>query len=260
MTLRPSLALVFLLFSACSSDEPGPGAGGNKLRTEVGFCTEWARVACHPNVLDACESDEDGCNERQQTFCEDLVPSGYGSTHATDCILAVKTAYSDATLTAEESNVVHHLGGDCARLVDGGRVEGDTCTDSFECDTIHDYECVIKPGESTGTCQVPSVVGGGDRCDDPEIVCEEGYYCDGRNCVAVSLVDEPCTGDTMCEAGHTCVIATGETEGTCQPKLALRDPCTVDSECASNFCVDGATQTCREDVDLSLDTPFCADL
>jgi hypothetical protein len=256
-TMKKSLpfALPLLLLAACSSDEPGPDAAGNKLRTETGFCTEWARVACHPNVLDACESDEDGCTVRQRTFCEDLVPTGYAPNHAEDCIQAVKTAYSDATLTAEEAAVVLNLGGDCARLVNGGRGEGETCSDSFQCDTIRGYECVIKPGDIAGECHIPEARGGGERCSDPSAVCDEGFFCDGEDCL--STPRDPCTNDAMCEDDSVCVIPTDETEGTCEPKLALREMCSTDSECESNFCVNG---TCRSEVDLSLDTPFCSNL
>jgi hypothetical protein len=160
-------------------------------------------------------------------------------------------------LTSDEAAVVLRLGGECAKLVDGGREEGDTCTESSQCDTIRDFECVIKPGGSTGSCQVPEVMGGGERCDGDEVVCEDGFYCDGRNCLAVSLASEPCTSDAMCGSDHTCLIPTDESEGTCEAKLALRDPCTSDYQCESTFCVNG---TCRSFVDLSLDTPFCADL
>ncbi len=252
-------ACVLPFFTACSSDEPGPGAAGSRLRTEGGFCTEWARVACNPAVVNACESDSDGCQGRQAAFCEDLVPTGYNAKNAEDCIAAVKTAYSDATLTAKEAAIVLHLAADCSKLVVGGRHAGESCADSFECDTVHDYECVIKPGASTGTCQVPEVAAGGQRCDEPQIVCEDGNYCDpdaGR-CFEIASEGDDCQNDAMCGPDALCTIAADTPAGTCGPKLQPRDPCASDQQCESGFCVN---QTCRTSVDLSLDTPLCNDL
>lgn len=252
------LALGVAIAAGCSSEQPGPGAGNSRIRTESGFCTEWARVVCSANVVEACEYADgvDGCRDFHLGFCLNLVPEGYSPAHAQDCINAAKTAYSDATITAEEAAEVLNLGGECSRLVDGGVEEGDPCSSDFDCNMVEENRCVIKPGEVEGTCQVPMPVGGGERCDDAAAVCDDGFYCDGRNCLAVLEGGEECMNDAMCGSEALCVLG-GDGTGLCTPKLETQEECTTDGECISNFCVSGR---CRVRVQLSLDVPqFCAD-
>lgn len=244
--------------AACSGEQPGPGAGNSRIRTESGFCTEWARAVCGANVVTACEYADgvDGCRDFQLGYCLNLVPSGYSSAHAQDCINAAKTAFSDATITAEEASEVLNLGGNCSRLVDGGVAEGDPCSSDFDCNMVEENRCVIKPGNVEGTCHVPEPVGGGGRCDDAAAVCDDGFYCDGRNCVVVLEGDEPCVNDAECGSAALCVVG-GDGIGLCTPKLESQGECMADNECVSSFCVSGR---CRVRVNLSLDVPeFCVD-
>jgi hypothetical protein len=249
------LALGLAVAAGCSSDQPGPDAGNSRIRTESGFCTEWARVVCNANVVSACEFEDgvDECRDFELGYCLNLVPSGYRPNHAQDCINAAKTAYSDATITAEEASEVLNLGGECSRLVDGGTGEGDACGSDFDCDMVDDNRCVIKPGDVTGTCQVPELVGGGERCDDPAAVCEEGFFCDvesGR-CFAILEGDDACTNDAQCGKAARCIVD-GNGTGLCTPKGAARAVCVTDSDCVSDFCVN---ERCRVEVVLSLDVP-----
>lgn len=251
------LALGLAVAAGCSSEQPGPGAGNSRIRTESGFCMEWARVVCSANVVTGCDfGDVDACREFELQYCLDLVPAGYeSSSYAQDCINAAKTAFSDARITAEEASEVLNLGGDCSRLVDGGTLEGDPCSSDFDCNMVDGNHCVIKPGEAEGTCQVPVPAGGGERCDDAAVVCDEDFYCDGRNCLAVLDGGEDCTNDAMCGSGALCVIG-NDTVGLCTPKLDQREACTLDRECLSGLCVNGL---CRSYVDLSLDVPLCTE-
>jgi hypothetical protein len=250
-----ALALGLAVAAGCSSEQPGPGDSNSRIRTESGFCTEWARVVCSANVVSACDfEDVDACREWELQYCLDLVPPGYQSSrYAQECLNAAKTAFSDANLTASEASEVLNLGGDCSRLVDGETDEGDPCSSDFDCNMVEENRCVIKPGFIEGTCQIPEDVGGGERCDDPAAVCEEGFYCDGRNCIAVLVDDEVCTNDAECGSAALCVLG-GDASGLCTPKHEAREACTTDQECLSGFCVN---DTCRLDVDLSLDVPFC---
>lgn len=254
------LALGLAVAAGCSSEQPGPGAANSRIRTESAFCTEWARGVCSSNVVEACEYADgvDGCRDFYLGYCLDLVPEGYSSRHAQDCINAAKTAFSDASITAEEASEVLNLGGDCSRLVDGGTGEGDPCASDFDCNMVEDNRCVIKPGDLEGTCQIPVPVGGGDRCDDPATVCEDGFFCDAedRRCFTILEGDDPCTNDAQCGSAALCVLG-GDATGLCTPKLETQGECTLDGECISNFCVSGR---CRERVQLSLDVPqFCVD-
>jgi hypothetical protein len=248
------LGLVLAVAAGCSSEQPGPGASNSRLRTESGFCTEWARVVCNANVLRGCEfMDVDACREWELQYCLNLIPAGYSPVHAQDCIYAAKTAFSDGTITADEASEVLNLGGNCSRIVDGGTAEGDPCIGDFDCNMVEDNRCVIKAGEVSGTCQVPVLAGGGERCDDPEVVCDEGNYCDGRNCLAVLEGGEACTSDAECGSDSRCIIG-GDGTGVCTPKLEAREQCTTDAECLSSFCMSGR---CRLEVVLSISEPLC---
>jgi hypothetical protein len=247
------LALGLAVAAGCTSEQPGPGAGNSRIRTVSGFCTEWARGVCSANVVTACEyaGGVDDCRDFQLGYCLSLVPAGYSSAHAQECIDAAKTAFSDASITAEEASEVLNLGGDCSRLVDGGTEEGDPCSSDYDCNMVDENRCVVKPGNVEGTCQIPVSVGGGERCDDDAAVCDDGFYCDGRNCLAVLDGGEECANDAMCGSAALCVLGDDATE-LCTPKLETQGVCTIDSQCESDFCVSGR---CRARVQLSLDVP-----
>lgn len=242
----------------CSGDQPGPGAEEDKLKTEAAFCAEWAEVACNDEVVLACDSQSrDHCLDSQQDFCGTIVPSGYKSTHAQDCLDAVADAYEDAVLNAEELDVVLRLGGDCERLVDGLNDEGDGCFELADCDGVNGYDCVVKPGADTGTCQIPVEAAGGDPCDDPEVVCADGYYCDGENCLRRHEEADTCTSDAMCAAELRCAIAADSTEGLCEPRLINGDPCLANEECVSGICIGTTNKECASRVPLTTESTLC---
>jgi hypothetical protein len=257
--ILPTLS-AFVWFG-CSGSQPGPGAEEDKLSTEAAFCAEWAKAVCSEDAVLACNGTRSGCLTTQQAACRVLVPPGYQSDHAEDCLEAVEDAYADAELTAEELEVVLKLGGDCSRLNDGGQEEGDDCVANVDCDGVNGFECVIRPGDSSGTCQIPVEVAPGGRCSTPEAVCPADVYCNGTNCVVRSLEGETCAGD-MCEPGLRCALATGDTETTCIPMLGIGDPCSADADCASNVCI-GSTDTdkiCVSSIILTVRDPLCRDL
>jgi hypothetical protein len=247
--------------AACSSDEPGPkDSVDNSLRTETAFCTTWAKAACNDDVVSNCdEVDKETCVQHQSAFCQGLIPFGYSSKRAQECIDAVKAAYADAELDADELQVVLHLGGDCSHLVAGVNKEGQSCTEPNDCDTVHDFTCVIKAGSETGTCQIPLVQGNGEQCDGDAMVCNPEAYCDGYNCLVKRAAGKSCTYDAMCEDGNRCEIAADATAGQCAPKLDLKASCATDSECASNICLSG-TLKCTSKVVLTGESSVCVDL
>jgi hypothetical protein len=251
--------LALLLFLGCSSSEPGPGASADPLRTESAFCAEWAKVACNDQVVEDCGGTDSGCRESQEIACGDLIPFGYSSKHARDCLDAVRDAYEDSVLTAEELHVIRDLTGECGRLVAGFTEEGDSCTEDTDCDTVAGYSCVIKPTQTEGTCQVPEQSGPGAQCTRPESVCPEGYYCDGTDCLTRKPEDEECETDAGCEPALKCAIPEGETEGTCVPRIGSGDPCTSDQECVTGLCV-GASPICLTQVRLTGESVLCQEL
>jgi hypothetical protein len=253
--------LFVLAFAACgfgcSSDQPGPGVEDDKFKTEAAFCAEWAEVACNDDVVSACNGSTDGCIDSQASACGVIVPYGYKATYAEDCLNAVEDAYADAELDAEELDVVLRLGGNCATLVDGGQDEGETCTSSFDCDGVNGYECVIKADETSGSCHVPVEAGGGEQCDESDVVCEEGFYCNGSDCLIRRDEMDACTGDAMCAAELRCDIAMGETEGVCEPRLANGQACTGNDECASGICIGATNKVCASNVVLTVESSLC---
>jgi hypothetical protein len=260
---RPILSLFSGFFwFACSGSQPGPGAEGDGLRTESQFCVEWAKKACNDEVVAACNAaSPNDCVATQKSACQVLVPFGYTSENAEDCLDAVEDAYQDAELTAEELDIVLNLGGACSRIFDGGQSEGGSCTSTLDCAAVDGFECVIKPGQADGTCQLPVEVGGGRRCSTPESVCEADFYCSGTNCDERLPAMEPCTGD-VCAVGLRCAVATGAAETTCIPRLGIADPCIADDECGSGVCI-GSTEAdkiCVSSVILTVRDPLCREL
>lgn len=263
-----SWLLFALAATACSSTKDGPGAGADPLATKAGFCKAWATNACNAVVVDRCQSPSvDACINSQQLFCQSAIPSGYDSTNAQACLERVTEAYSDGVLSASDLAVVIHFGEPCDKLVRGTSAEGETCTRDTDCDTLSGHKCVIKPGASSGECHEPVMAGGGDRCTAPEVVCAEGYYCDGRNCVAQFEAGEPCENDAECKADLRCVISDpgdgGAPSGVCEARKAASSKCTSHAECASNYCgiaKGDADGLCASSVQLSQREPVCEDL
>jgi hypothetical protein len=262
--MKKSLFLLFAAGSlaACSGGATGPKQDAdNTLRNQASFCGQWAKAACNDNVVSNCdEQDKEACVANQESFCETLVPStGYSSKRAKDCIDAVRAAYADAELDAAELDVVLRLGGDCAHLVAGPDKMGEVCSEPNDCDTVHDYTCVIKAGDATGTCQIPMIQQNGEPCDGLAMVCNAEAYCDGENCLVRKAAGKACAYDAMCEDGDVCNIPDDSTDGsgTCSAKLALRATCTQDSDCASNICLAGK---CTSKVVLTAESSVCQNL
>jgi len=269
------LAVALLLpLGACSGSD-SKGRGPNPLATVSGFCQAWAEIACNADVVDLCGGgdDIDACQRSQSAFCEGLVPSvGYDPKYAKECLRAVEVAYSGAGLDAEQLLVVRQLGGDCSRLTRGSALAGEGCSNDTECDTISGYVCVRRPG-TEGTCQIPVEVEAGARCRDPEAVCEEGFYCNGNNCIATLSEDEPCIDTQECDADLRCENASsgaggaggasGAEPGTCVPRITRFDvPCAENDDCESGYCEQSgeAAGECISQLQFSRHEPICEDL
>lgn len=262
--MNKCLIVLFTAFSvaACSGGATGPkDSADDAFRNQSTFCTAWAKAACNDTVVSNCdEVDKETCVENQSSFCETLVPStGYSSKRAKDCVDAVRAAYADAELDASDLDVVLRLGGDCAHLIAGGDKVGEVCSEPNDCDTVHNYTCVIKAGDSSGTCQIPQIQGNGEPCDGLAMVCNAEAYCDGDNCLVRKPEGKTCSYDAMCEDGDLCDIPADSTDGTgkCAAKAALRATCSDDSECASNICLSGK---CTSKVVLTSESSLCQNL
>jgi hypothetical protein len=259
---KPLLALCLLALTlpfGCGVDEETPP---DPLRNTDGFCKSWAESACQQKVVDNCNAPSmDDCIDTQEDFCLDVVPENYSSKHAKACLSAVKAAYKDAVLSAADIDVVIKLGAPCDQLSTGTSDEGDSCSKNDDCNTAEGLVCVIKADAATGSCQTPVVVGGGKSCADDEQVCEEDFYCNGRNCVAYTETGEACVGDFECQPSDRCLMVLDA--GTCEARLERSEPCTADSDCQSLYCAIESGETeglCADSIILSLHEPLCENL
>lgn len=271
---KPLIALTLLtltLPAACSGTEEPP----DPLRNAQGFCQEWAKAACQPSVVENCDTEKDDCIATQSQFCETIVPEEYSRRKASACLSAVKTAYRDAKLTGDEVQIVRYLAAPCDQLSSGTRDAGESCNSNDECDTSLGFACITKLGSSDGICEKPDVVGPGQACDGDAEVCEEGYFCNGDNCVAYEELGEACDGDYECAPEHRCVApaasgaggaggGSGEAEpAVCTERAGLNDVCTSDDDCQTHYCYKetGATEgECASTITLSRSEPLCDDL
>jgi hypothetical protein len=255
---RPILSLFSVFFwFACSGSQPGPGAEEDSLRNESQFCSEWAIAACNEEVVSACSGTRSGCLTTQKSACLVLVPPGYDSENAEDCIDAVNDAYEDAALSANELDVVLNLSGPCGALVDGGYAEGETCLSPFDCDTVNGLTCVIKPGEAEGTCQVPENTATGGTCRAAASVCGPSDYCDPTSGRCISrLADEPCPFDDACPTDYRCEIVESEATGTCIERLDS-GTCFANEDCKSGLCLGTTRKVCASNVVLTVESTLC---
>jgi hypothetical protein len=260
-SLKSSFVSLCLLgaFGCSSADVVDPNA------TVSGFCENWANAACSSSVVLACSGADkvdaeltDDCVISQRKFCEDdLLPAkGYSSQKASECLSAVKAAYSDARLTAAEIATVRHRGGACNHLIKGPRSKGESCGSNDDCDTVQDYLCVFKSGE--GSCQIPALVPNGTSCAEPDAACNAGFYCDAENCVQSKAVGKACDADYECQTGLACDPDTSK----CTARVSAEN-CTQDSDCTTEVCdiPSGlSTGRCVSAITLASSTGICEDL
>lgn len=254
------LTVLSPLIGSCSDEPDDP------LDSADGFCAEWGKNACSKQVIAACQTTEAKCEVRQKDYCLDRVSeSKYTRTNAEECLDFIKDAVRDKALELDELNAFVSLGAPCDMLLAGNGGVGDQCRKTEDCDTTEGLKCIIKFGETRGECHVPKPVNGGGRCTDPATVCVEGYYCDGRNCLASSQEGEECSAEVPCDESSRCIYEDADAEfGTCEPKLGLADRCESSDECASGICdrnedevEDGVLGFCVNYIELGRRVDMC---
>jgi len=262
----PLLALVVLAFTlpvGCKVEDDTPP---DPLAKASGFCEAWAESACQDEVLSACQAAEQAdCLSTQSDFCRGILPENYSSEHAGECLKAVKSAYEDADLTAEELAIVIKLAAPCDQLSKGSSTDGETCRTNDDCDTADGFSCIAKLGAATGVCAKPEEVGAGEACDGPAQVCAEGYFCTGENCVVYKKTGAACEGDYQCKPTDHCVIdaAADPVAGTCELRAKVSAACAKDDDCQSHYCVVASGETeglCASLIRLSQHEPLCENL
>lgn len=242
------------------------GAGGSssrdssqssRTRTADELCQQWARAACSDAVVSACQaSNADECRQTQANFCHSIVPEQIASTGSDNCIAAVGAAYRDADLRGDELALVLRFSGACARTVIGPSKQGEDCKLTTDCDVSRGYSCVHKADAELGTCQIAQVVEPGRDCRDAAKTCQEGFYCDGHNCIETLAEGEPCMLAEQCGQNQLC-----DASGACAARHAVNDSCENDGECARGICSELADKkVCTDRVVLSRADPLCANL
>ena len=259
----PLIALVLLavpLPLGCSAEEVPP----DPLARRAGFCQAWGEAACQADVVEYCNATSvDDCIERQSDFCLGILPENYNSERAEQCLKAVKTAYSDADLSAEELQVVRYLAAPCDQLSEGISTDGESCGANDDCNTAAGFSCIIKLGGAEGTCAKPEVVTPGRSCDEPAQVCDDEFFCNGENCVAYKDTGDACAGDYECAPADRCVIAADTEMGECTARVATGEVCSADADCESRYCAIEPAETegaCAQVIRLAINEPLCEDL
>jgi hypothetical protein len=252
MRTLPFWLISLLTLAACSSDD-------EPQQTQPQFCQSWAAAACSMQVVSACQAADVGqCQAAQLSFCADLVPSqGFSAASGEACLDAVGAAYADADLTVDELKTVLRLAAPCDRLVRGPKSEGESCNEPLDCNGPEGYTCVIKGGQTSGTCQQPVTVGAGLDCSPLGAECTEGFYCNGQNCIIGHDVGVACVQTDECGTNGFCGPA-----NTCVARRIVDEACTLDEQCVSGLCYRYGTgeQVCTDRVRLARTELICEDL
>ena len=257
-TLVAGLSALPAVLGSCGAKED------DKLANADSFCEEWGKRACNETVVGDCGApDVDACIDAQKAFCLKLVDeNAYSKAGAKECLDAVEKAYLDSRLDGAEMATVLNLGAPCDAVMSGDTPGGGGCTQNNDCDIEGGFTCVMRlqeSGEPKGQCHVPTLGGGGERCTSPDVQCADGFYCNGSNCISNSEAGEQCSNTTPCASGLKCVIADGETEGTCENRAADGSSCLTPDDCASGVCSPSANDEsiCTKYVVLDVPKDIC---
>lgn len=226
------------------------GCGERQLTREE-FCQDWASAACAPETVSACQESEAKCQSSQTASCRSWLPMDFQDVGVHDCLNAVRSAYSDADLDATELDVVWRLRGPCSGIVVAGE-GGAACERDADCSGSFGLTCVLKD-QATGTCERAETVEAGFSCEEPNQLCEAGFYCDGEHCIVASDAGDSCKNDSQCAEGHFCQ------DEQCEEQSPVGADCTTDQECESEICyeVDDHQRVCVDRIRLSPAEPAC---
>jgi hypothetical protein len=231
------LAFALLGLLACSSKDEETGV--NPLSTVDGFCTDFANAACLSDVVARCGTSMEACLGKQKAYCVSELPRHADSTKALivakvqACINAVRAAYTDTVLTAEEYETVRHFANACSGLQDPNPTTGTT----------------VYYNRSAGQSCVP-----GD-------VCQPGNYCDGAHCIERPGVGGECCEDSAtCSSKVLCVETTLCRNSVCELKPGVGEACANDAECAAGSFCGGGPAICVTEVALGRMEPLCVEM
>ena len=260
---RPLLALVTLRISLASSQTPAEiDSQRGALQDAGSFCAEWADAACNSQVVDRCAAEStDHCVGQQERSCKKLINADeYSNRTAFQCLGAVARAYADAELTASELKTVLGAQNECDSVVAGPGAADGACLRTSDCNTDRELECLFRPGNAVGSCQLPEGIEAGHDCSALSSVCGGEYYCDGSHCLSKKAAEEPCSNTEPCGADLHCPAGD---DSHCQPTLDTGGECELDEQCASGLCALRTTESvgvCADSVVLNPLSPLCEQL
>lgn len=227
--------------------------------TEASFCDALAEVQCNDAVVSACYGSDQASLAEDAKSClsaasrgESCNPLGltYHPETAESCLLKQRDAYADAEISSSELKTLTEA---CIAVFSGGGRNGAECTADTDCNTGAGQRCLVKKGEE-GKCFKPVVVSAGHKCTAEDALCEDGFFCDGSNCIAQPEVGE------ACEAGQPCVSGAYCAADKCEAQVSNGHDCTSATECKGGFCLqdsDGTDGLCASTSKLQLNGANC---
>ncbi|MEJ7734842.1 MAG: hypothetical protein WKG00_37340 [Polyangiaceae bacterium] len=250
------LGLLAMMSTACgASDDDGPSGPNYPHPSESAFCAALAKAQCSSTTVKACYASSDdtladdtaSCVDKRSDLatCRTSVtgqdslgsPTYNPQVDTEGCIAAHKSVYADAALTLEELSTAQTA---CVEVFSGPSGNGAGCGNDYDCDTTADLRCILKPGQETGACGVPTEVGGGEDCAAASATCAETFYCDdaSKACLKAKALDAACSAVKPCQTDLLCNVPAGEEEGVCEAKLGNNQDCTTANPavCAGGFC------------------------
>jgi hypothetical protein len=206
---------------------------------EAAFCAKLGEVVCNDDVVTDCYGSSDESLPDDKTSCIEAYsalsncnPNGftYHPITAEACLEAMTLIWGDARV--DETEIEDATEACIAVFYEPGAV-GDSCTMDGQCDTPADLRCVIKAGDTEGTCRKPDSIGGGYSCDAPDAICADAFYCDATfHCTERPGINDACSPTMPCDTSTLCTPTTE----ICDAKEENGVACASADECLNGFC------------------------
>ena len=225
------------------------------------FCEKWSEQACSTAMLRACAlSDHNSCLSTQDAFCSKLISgSRFSQEDATACLNSLENAFSNASFSAKERELLSQFGGSCAKLLKNRASEGESCKHDDQCEA--DLGCARVQGSSLASCQKIHLVKQGESCSEASNRCEEGMVCSKGSCGTGAKQGEPCDPLAPCSEENYCQLSQSGRTGECKSKLDIGGQCQSDQACHSGTCARTWTRApgiCVESIALVPQDPLCS--
>jgi hypothetical protein len=132
-----------------------------------------------------------------------------------------------------------------------------SCVTDSNCKVSGGLRCVLSAGSTSGTCQVPLVMTGGQSCAAPNAQCVPGFHCGGtQHC------DADATANQMCDSQNPCGPDLQCSGGICASKSADGTQCASADECLHGICNGsnaGTMGVCVSQLTFAYTVPFCVE-